>query len=152
MSPQKKTDRAIYIGSDHGGFPLKEHFLKKFSHLPWVDVGSFNGDSVDYPDFADKVACDIQSEKDRGILICGSGQGMAMRANKYPHIRAALCWNEESTRLSRQHNDANILVLGARLMDFELCDQMLELFLETPFEGGRHQRRVDKLKGKLPCH
>lgn len=136
----------IFIASDHAGVELKSQIIKKFPSFEWVDLGPQNKDSVDYPDYADKVCLHIESHPNQvGVLICGSGQGMAIRANKYPHIRAALCWNEEVAQLSRQHNDANILCLGARFINEELASKILHTFTQTKFDGGRHSQRVAKL-------
>jgi ribose 5-phosphate isomerase B len=111
-----------------------------------------NEDRVDYPDYADLVAKKIQdSPKDIGILICGSGQGMCMRANRYSQVRAALVYNEEIARLSRQHNDANVLCLGGRVLQHDLALSLVKIFLETEFEGGRHLNRVQKLGRELVC-
>lgn len=159
--------RKVYLASDHGGFDLKEklkrHLILASAELKITieDLGPHDAASVDYPDYADLVCRKIHgfhlvSSPDEprapiplpaevGFLICGSGQGMAMRANKFAHIRAALCWNEESTRLSREHNNANVLCLGGRLIDHDLALKMSEIFLQTVFEGGRHERRVNKL-------
>ncbi len=148
----------ISVASDHAGFQLKSELIKSFhsigeSKIIWADLGPTNPDSVDYPDYADKVCQNVQKfwggganpARHFGLLICGSGQGMAMRANKYQKIRAALVWNEEVAKLSREHNDANILCLGARNLTLEVASELLKVFLATPFEGGRHQRRVDKV-------
>jgi ribose 5-phosphate isomerase B len=142
----------IYIGSDHAGFSLKQNvieYLKK-SHTV-IDLGPKNEDRTDYPDYADKVVAELKKDPtgSMGLLICGSGQGMSMRANKYSFVRAALCWSAESAKLSRQHNDANVLCLGARLLDENTVFQILEAFLSTPFEGGRHAERVQKISN--PC-
>src|SRR5947209_4993200 len=108
----------IWVGSDHAGFPLKKSLMEKFAEINWHDQGTFNEESVDYPDFASKVATELKDHPDRvGLLICGSGQGMAMRANRFPWIRAALCWSEQVAKLARQHNDANVLCLSGRLVD-----------------------------------
>jgi ribose 5-phosphate isomerase B len=163
------TGPSLYIASDHAGFRLKSHLLASFPSLPWVDLGPASADRVDYPDFADRVASKVRAAKNSGsaaepvgggflplvaagrltaaagVLICGSGQGMAMRANRYPEIRAALGWSEEAARLARAHNDANILCLGERLTDPALAPRILEAFLAQPFEGGRHIGRVAKL-------
>jgi ribose 5-phosphate isomerase B len=139
----------VVIACDHGGLSLKQKIIQTFSQIEWQDLGTSNEESVDYPDFANHLAEVLKSHPDRiGILVCGSGQGMAMRANKFAHLRAALCWNEESARLSREHNDANVLCLGGRLLDHDLALKMTKVFFETPFEGGRHARRVEKLNGK----
>ena len=130
--------------------------LKRFPNLPWEDLGPDSTDRVDYPDFADLVAQKIEAGSEngqengtRGILVCGSGQGMAMRANKYSHVRAALCWNTEVATLSRQHNNTNLLCLGERVMDWDECERIVKVFLETPFEGGRHAGRVEKISKKV---
>ena len=144
----KKT--SLYMASDHAGFEAKK---KLTAHLSLskiafrvLDLGTNTDDRVNYPDFADRLCKKIIGEKGSlGVLICGSGQGMAMRANKYSSIRAALCWNEESARLARQHNQANVLCLGARLLDENNLLKILKTFLNTEFEGGRHQVRVEKL-------
>lgn len=137
----------MWVGCDHAGFNLKTALIARFSNVAWRDEGSFDSTSVDYPDYAEKVAIRLkENPKDLGLLICGSGEGMVMKANRYGWIRAALCWNVESARLSRAHNDANVLCLASRLIDEETNAKILTAFLETAFEGGRHQRRVDKLK------
>jgi ribose 5-phosphate isomerase B len=118
------------------------------SDVHWVDLGPESDGRVDYPDYADQVALKIAEGAGQGVLICGSGQGMAMRANRYTKVRAALVWNDETVRLARGHNDANILCLGARLIDLDTAKRLVRLFLETPFEGGRHADRVEKLSRK----
>ena len=138
----------LYIASDHAGFELKKALIFHLSkmHPKLLDLGPKNADRTDYPDFADKLCQKlILDQGAKGVLICGSGQGMAMRANKYPSIRAALCWNEQSATLARKHNDANVLCMGARLLDENLCLKILKVFVDTEFEGGRHQRRVKKV-------
>ena len=136
----------IFLGCDHGGFALKDQLIQSFPEHEFIDLGTSSEESVDYPDFANKVCQEVINDADAfGILICGSGQGMAMRANKFPQIRAALCWNEEVAELSRQHNKANVLCLGARVIEADLAIAITRKFLTTDFEGGRHQRRVDKL-------
>lgn len=138
----------LMIASDHGGWDLKEKIKAHFPEVQWSDLGpTTDSQSVDYPDFADLICTKInqQSHEPQAILICGSGQGMAMRANKYPSVRAALVWSEESARLCREHNDANILCLGGRLLDLQTALACVKLFLETPFAGGRHQQRIEKL-------
>jgi ribose 5-phosphate isomerase B len=144
MSPTYKN---IFIANDHGGLEMKRHLIGRYPHLPWKDLGTNNGDSVDYPDFAAKLCRELEGHlKDSiGVLVCGSGQGMNIRANRFPFIRSALCWNEEVAQLSREHNDANVLCLGGRLISFQMADQILDMFLKTPFAGGRHAKRVDKL-------
>lgn len=140
--------RTIAIGSDHAGFELKQHLLEKLrAQLREVkDFGTFSPDSVDYPDFAHPVAEAVgNGEFEVGILICGSGQGVAMAANRHAGVRAALCWNAETAELSRRHNDANILCLPARFLDHKTAVEMVATFFNHEFEGGRHQRRVDKI-------
>jgi ribose 5-phosphate isomerase B len=134
----------IYIASDHAGFALKNSLVNEMDQFHWIDLGCDSEESVDYPDFADKVASRVHGG-DRGVLICGSGQGMVMRANKYPGVRAALCWNSEITTLARQHNDANLLCLGSRFTEIQDAKQMVHLFLNTPFVEGRHSKRVEKI-------
>lgn len=148
-SQNESSSNVIYIGSDHAGFDLKEKIKARFPMFEWRDCGPLDTSRVDYPDYADRVAKEVLRANGRGVLVCGSGQGMAIRANRYHGIRAALVWNEESTKLSREHNDANIICLGARLLDHDLALHLVELFFATRFEGGRHQDRVDKL-GKPP--
>jgi ribose 5-phosphate isomerase B len=146
--PRDKVTK-LYIASDHAGHDLKTQVQEMLPELPWEDLGPFNTTSVDYPDFADELTDKIQDESSFGILICGSGQGMVIRANRFPHIRAALCWNEDLTRLSRAHNNANVLCLGARWISKEEAAKLILVFLNTEFEGGRHAGRVEKL-WKLP--
>ena len=140
--------KKICIASDHAGYNLKEtikdYLINK--HASIFDLGPYEKKSVDYPDFAKKVGNRLKNKKsDVGILICGSGTGMAITANKIKGIRAALCYNLSSTRLSRMHNNANIITLGARLTKKKDILKMLKVFLNTKFEGGRHLRRVKKI-------
>ena len=140
--------KTVCIASDHAGFDLKEviknHLVNKSVSI--FDLGPFNDHSVDYPDYAKKLANRIKLKKsDVGILVCGSGTGMAISANKVKKIRAAVCYNLKSTRLSRQHNNANIIALGSRLTEKKLSLKLVEVFLKTKFEGGRHLRRVKKI-------
>ena len=138
----------VSIASDHAGFELKEIIVShlKALKIEVIDNGPKNDESVDYPDFAKKVVDDlIGSNASKGILVCGSGQGMAMSANKHAGIRAALCHNLEVTKLARAHNDANILTLGARVLDHETALQCVDTFFNTDFEGDRHQKRIDKI-------
>ena len=135
----------LLIAADHAGFELKEQLKNLRPNLKWVDLGPTNADRVDYPDFAKMLASQIQKPDDRGVLICGSGQGMMIAANRFPKVRAALAWIPEIAKLSRSHNDANVLCLAARFTTPELAAEMLDLFLSTDFEGGRHAGRVDKL-------
>jgi ribose 5-phosphate isomerase B len=140
----------ILIASDHAGVELKNKIVTMIKELKWKDLGPFDTASVDYPDFADLVGSHIQKNpNEKAILICGSGQGMCMRVNKYPNVRAALVYNNEIAQLSREHNDANVLCLGARFMDFDQAQKIIKIFFETKFLGGRHQQRVDKIKAPL---
>ena len=140
--------KTVCIASDHAGFNLKEaiknHLIDK--KISIFDLGPYDNESVDYPDFAKKLGNRIRAKKsDVGILVCGSGTGMAISANKIKTIRAAVCYNLTSTRLSRQHNNANIIALGSRLTKKKLSLKLVEVFLQTKFEGGRHLRRVKKI-------
>ena len=140
--------KQIAIGSDHAGFAVKEHIRQNFVNSVYNlhDFGTFSETSMDYPDIAHIVAKAVQSgEYKYGILICGSGNGVAIVANKYTGIRAALCWNSEITKLARLHNDANVIALPARFISLEEAAGFVQLFLTTEFEGGRHQRRVEKI-------
>lgn len=139
---------SIPIGSDHAGFHLKEEIIAYLSKkgFEMKDVGCSSEQSVDYPDFAHPVAAIVEENKDsKGILICGSGNGISMTANKHQGIRAAICWTEEIAELARLHNDANILVLPARFITLEEAIKIVDVFFNTSFEGGRHQNRVDKI-------
>ena len=140
--------KKIFISSDHAGFKLKESikiYLKK-KKLYFEDMGPDNEKSVDYPDFAHKVAKKVSMKKNHvGILICGSGTGMNIAANKHRNIRAAQCFNLKSTKLSRLHNDANIITLGSRLLSKKLALSCVIAFLNTKFEGGRHLKRIKKI-------
>ena len=137
----------IIIGSDHAGYDMKEScrlFLEKDTGNGVTDVGVYSRQSSDYPDIARKVAQAVANrEHERGILICGSGIGMSIAANRYKGVRAALCHNLYLARLSRQHNDANILVMGGRIISVELALEIVGIFLNTEFEGGRHRKRID---------
>jgi ribose 5-phosphate isomerase B len=137
----------ISIASDHAGFDLKLSIIRTLQgNHQIVDCGCDNNVSVDYPDFAQKVAEKIiNHEVDFGILICGSGIGMSIAANRFKQVRASLCYNQKTVKLSRQHNDANILCLGARITKTTNVLKMIEIFLNTNFEGNRHQKRVNKL-------
>ncbi len=139
--------KILAIGCDHGGYELKEA-IKSYLTANNIEFNDFgcDGESVNYPDYADKVCRAIQSGKCyRGILVCGTGIGMSMAANKHKGIRAACCSDTFSARMTRAHNDANVLCLGGRVVGFGLAIDMVELFLKTEFEGGRHQVRVDML-------
>ncbi len=144
----KSLFKKICISSDHAGFKLKENikdFLIK-KNLSIIDLGPANENSVDYPDYARKVSNRVKSKKSEiGILVCGSGTGMAISANKTKKIRAAVCYNLKSTRLCRQHNNANIIALGSRLIKKDNALKLISVFLQTEFEGGRHLRRVKKI-------
>ena len=144
----KSIFKKICIASDHAGYNLKENikdFLVK-KNLSTIDLGPNNNSSVDYPDFAKKVAKRVASKKsDVGILVCGSGTGMAISANKSKGIRAVQCYSNINTILSRQHNNANIICLGSRLTKKKLALKLVSIFLNTKFEGGRHLRRVKKI-------
>ena len=137
----------ILIAADHAGFEMKEALKKARPDLPWVDLGPSTADRVDYPDFAGKLARELKADHEVGVLVCGSGQGMAIAANRYTHVRAALVWNEDIVKVSRGHNDANVMAIGSRFTDLAQATKFLDLFLSTPFEGGRHADRVTKLFG-----
>ena len=144
----KLLSKKVCIASDHAGFRLKES-IKDFlvnKNISIIDLGPGNDNSVDYPDFAKKVSRRVKSKKsDVGVLVCGSGTGMAISANKIKGIRAAVCYNLKSTRLSRQHNNANIIAIGSRLTKKSTALKLVSAFLETKFDGGRHLRRVKKI-------
>ncbi|HHB79013.1 MAG TPA: ribose 5-phosphate isomerase B [Saprospiraceae bacterium] len=138
----------ISIGSDHAGFLHKKAIiaLLESMDIDVIDRGTYSTESMDYPDSVHPVARDVkQPDVDFGIVICGSGNGVAITANKYAYIRAALCWNIEVAELARAHNDANVLAIPARFVSENLAKEMLKAFLRTPFEGGRHQRRIEKI-------
>ena len=141
--------KKVLIASDHAGFDGKEAIKKTLDEMgvEYKDLGTSSLDSVDYPDYAERVAKGVASgEAERGILVCGSGIGMEITANKVAGVRAALAWNEETARLARRHNDANIVAVGERTTPHETIDQIVRAFLTTDFEGGRHQRRIEKIK------
>jgi ribose 5-phosphate isomerase B len=138
----------ISIGADHAGFEYKQQLVNKLKEQGHqvTDYGTHNADSVDYPDFAHPVAVDVSDNKaDLGVLVCGSANGVAMTANKHARIRAAICWNEELASLSRLHNNANILCLPARFVSYETAEGIMDKFIKSSFEGGRHERRVNKI-------
>ena len=139
--------KKIFIASDHAGYNLKNSIISKFSKIQKIiDLGPNSKNSVDYPDFAKKLARKVASINGSfGILVCGSGMGMAITANKTKNIRAALCYNKKNTKLSRLHNNANIITLGERLIDKNKAFDLIKVFLSTKFEGGRHLRRVKKI-------
>jgi ribose 5-phosphate isomerase B len=143
----------IPIGADHAGFAMKERLvaeLKKLGYDP-IDLGTNSPDSTDYPDYAHPVAQQVESgEAKRGILLCGTGLGMSYAANRHHGVRAAVAWTPEVAKLAREHNDANVLVLPARFVSDEEGLSILKTWLDTPFEGGRHQRRVAKIETDTP--
>ena len=144
------TTMKISIGNDHAGTEYKLAIigLLKSLNIEVVNYGTDGTDSVDYPDFIHPVAKDVEEEKaDYGIIICGSGNGASMTANKHQKVRCALCWNKEIVQLAREHNDANILSLPARYISLPQALEMVKVFLTTAFEGGRHERRIEK----IPC-
>jgi len=138
----------LIIGSDHGGLEMKDALVRVLSsrNLDVNDCGTDNGDSVDYPDFAEKVAGAVsRGEAEQGILVCGTGIGMSIVANKFPGVRAALATDEFMAQMAKEHNNANILVLGGRVLSVELATKMVNVWLDTVYEGGRHQLRLDKI-------
>ncbi|TAN60258.1 ribose 5-phosphate isomerase B [bacterium] len=143
-----QDDNKIAIASDHGGLELKEDLKAYLAELGFsaVDMGVHNADSVDYPDYGSPLAGKVsKGEINRGILICGTGIGMSILANKYRNVRAALVSDVYTARMSKEHNNANILVIGGRVVGKGLAREMLKTWLETKFEGGRHQKRLDKI-------
>ena len=144
----KSLFKKICIASDHAGYKTKEHIKNILvkNEISVIDLGPYNENSVDYPDYAKKVRNRIKTKiSDLGILICGSGTGMAISANKSKDIRAAVCYNSKSTYLSRAHNNANIICLGARMTNKKTIINNVKIFLKTKFEGGRHLKRINKL-------
>ncbi len=139
--------KKIAIGSDHAGVQLKAAIKSKFENeIEWIDLGTNSTDSVDYPDFGKAVAkAIINGDAEQGILICGTGIGISIAANRYPEIRAALCTDSTMAKLTRLHNNANIVALGERLTGTEVAYDIVETFLKTEYEGGRHEKRVQKL-------
>lgn len=140
--------QTLAIGCDHAGYDLKEYLKEKLQSLDYLvdDFGTYSNESVDYPDIIHPLASAVnQHIKDIGIIICGTGIGASMVANKYPGVRAALCWKPEIAVLARKHNDANILALPGRFISHEEAWEVVKIFLTTPFEGGRHGRRVNKI-------
>jgi ribose 5-phosphate isomerase B len=139
----------ISIASDHAGFEFKRLILSYLSEkdIEYIDYGTNTNDSVDYPDYAIKVAESVSKDEiDRGILICGTGIGMSIVASKFHGVRAALCHDAKTAEASRRHNDANILVLGGRVLDEKVALSIIEIWLQTEFDGGRHQKRLEKIK------
>jgi len=145
------TSLPVAIGSDHAGFDYKEQIKNFFSNhnVSFVDLGTLINESVDYPDYAHPVANAVENKEAAfGILICGSANGVAITANKHQDIRAALCWKTEIAALARQHNNANVICLPARFISIEEAIEMVDIFMKTSFEGGRHENRVNK----IACH
>lgn len=139
-------NQKIAIACDHGGVAVKEELKKRFSSIDWLDLGTHGDESVDYPDYAQKMAKAIgDGEVEQGVLICGTGIGISIAANRHSHVRAALCSNSTMARLTREHNNANVICFGARVMGIEVIAESLNVFLATEFEGGRHEGRVNKM-------
>ncbi len=141
----------ILIGNDHAGYSLKLSIIKNLEDkYEFFDKGSYSDESVDYPDYASIIAKEIQSEKgDLGIIICGTGNGVCMTANKFKGIRAVICWNEEIAKLAKQHNNANIICIPSRFIKVEEAIKIIESFILEKFEGGRHERRIKKINENL---
>ena len=143
-----ESGKPVGLACDHAGYEMKQVVMQELDArgIAYKDFGTYSTDSCDYPDFAHPLALAVEAgECYPGIAICGSGNGINMTLNKHQGIRAALCWTPEIASLARQHNDANVLVMPGRFISADLCRQMVEIFLNTPFEGGRHQRRIDKI-------
>jgi ribose 5-phosphate isomerase B len=145
----------LWIAADHGAFELKDFLKKKFPKIEWMDLGTHSSESVDYPDYAQKLCAEILKSRHGkellepcGVLLCGSGVGVSIAANRHEGIRAVLAWNNEVAELSRQHNAANVLCMGGRLIAPDLASTILETWLKTPFQGGRHERRIEKIEHK----
>jgi ribose 5-phosphate isomerase B len=140
--------KKLVIGADHAGFEMKEHLKAYLTEQGFevTDKGTYSSESTDYPDFAHAVAREVESGDVTGILLCGSANGVAISANRHHGVRAAICWTEEIASLARKHNNANIICIPARYVNSPLAEKMTSAFLETEFEGGRHQRRVDKIE------
>jgi len=148
MNSSFNPSKPIAIGSDHAGFDYKEDLISflEGKGLPYHDFGTYSKDSVDYPDFAHPVANAVEKEEASfGILLCGSANGVAITANKHQAVRAAVCWGEELAKLAREHNDANIICIPARFVREGDAEKMVDIFIHTEFEGGRHLRRVEKI-------
>ena len=136
----------IAIASDHAGYELKEKLKTVFADVDWLDLGTNSEVSVDYPDYGFAMGEAItEGRAEQGVVICGTGIGISIAANRFPAVRAALCTNATMARLSRQHNDANVLALGSRIIGTEVAQECVNIFLNTPFEGARHQKRIDML-------
>lgn len=148
MTSPFDLSKPVAIGSDHAGFDYKEQLISflEGKGMPYEDFGTHSKDSVDYPDFAHPVASAVESGKySFGILLCGSANGVAITANKHQGIRAAICWGEELAQLAREHNDANVICIPARFVREGDAEKMVNIFMSTVFEGGRHSRRVEKI-------
>lgn len=148
MNNMNNKEKVIPIASDHGGYEVKKYLVEKLRSQGYQleDMGTHSGESVDYPDYMHKLASAInKGEYETGIILCGSGNGAAITANKYPNVRAAIAWKRELAELGRQHNNANILSIPGRFVTEEVALELTEAFLTTDFEGGRHARRVEKI-------
>lgn len=146
--------KTIGLAADHAGYELKEYIRARLDEqgIAYKDFGTFSAESMDYPDVAHPLAQAVESgEVYPGIAVCGSGNGIAMTLNKHQGVRAALCWDVELARLARAHNDANVLVLPGRFIDKAVAVKAMDVFLSTPFDGGRHQRRIDKIPAGKEC-
>jgi ribose 5-phosphate isomerase B len=140
--------KGLLIAADHGGFELKERLKRTLDRLGvgYEDLGTSSADPVDYPDLGHAAARAVaRGEAERALLVCGTGLGMSMTANRHPGVRAALAYDEETARLAREHNDANVLALGGRFLDPDRAERILEIWLQTPYQGGRHDRRIRKI-------
>jgi ribose 5-phosphate isomerase B len=154
MSPEFGSPESFVVAADHGGFELKAQLAQHLKSKGYsvLDLGTDSAEAVDYPDIAERLVEAIRAGRaKRGLLMCGSGIGISIAANRHPEIRAALCHDVTTARLSRQHNDANVLVMGGRTIGPEIAKECLDIFLTTTFEGGRHARRVGKLGAKTPA-
>ncbi|MCF8234104.1 MAG: ribose 5-phosphate isomerase B [Bacteroidales bacterium] len=143
--------KEIPISADHGGYEMKQYLIEKLSERGYklIDMGTFSKESVDYPDFIHPLAKAVNDQEyELGIILCGSGNGAQMTANKYSNVRAGLAWDKKQAELTKQHNKANILSLPGRFLDFNDAVEIVEVFLNTEFEGGRHNRRVEKISQK----
>lgn len=140
----------VAIASDHAGYALKTEIIRLFSdRVQWLDLGTHSSESVDYPDYGYELGRTLTDGRAaRGVVLCGSGVGMSIALNRFPKVRAALCGDATTARLARLHNDANVLALGARIIGLAVAIDCVEAFLTTPFEGGRHEKRVEKLSTK----
>ncbi|MCB9978829.1 MAG: ribose 5-phosphate isomerase B [Rhodospirillales bacterium] len=145
---ERLAEHPVAIASDHAGYGLKSDLIRLFSgRVAWLDLGTHSDESVDYPDYGYAVGrAIVEGRASRGVVICGSGVGISIAANRFPGVRAALCVDSTTARLARLHNDANVLALGARIVGIAVATDCLEVFLATEFEGGRHKRRVEKLR------